>query len=243
MSNIFLVSSGIHGKNGMSGQLTTQQRLEQTYDTAKSIRDRVDDCKIYLLEGGSDPLTFKEREDLLEYYDDILDFTQHEFIKFAHSKVDIASQGITVIKGPCESYKLREACRLLDTTADDRVFKISGRYRLSDKFDLKAHRAATGKFVFRKYEGLPYYNDPTKPTYSPFQYSTRMYSFCGSMLAKATQYYDTINNRLLNLYSANLYLDLEHTTFLTIDPEDVVVFDTTGLTGAFAENPDWKIDE
>ena len=244
MNNIFLVTSAIHGANGMNGQLTTQQRIDQTIETAHSIRVHIPDAKLYLLEGGKYPLDFALRQHLMAEYDDIIDFTYHPFITFAHNQVDLSKQVITVIKGPCESFMLREACKLLTVSDDDRIYKISGRYRLSEEFNLSEHLAAKGKYLMlTKTKCLEFYSYPQKLTYSEYQYSTRLYSFCGSILNKATENYNVINKRLLDLYSKSEYMDLEHMTYLVYDQSDITEVSPIGLIGAFAEIPDMVIKE
>jgi hypothetical protein len=244
MSTVWLVTSAINGKNGISGKLTSEQRLQQTLETAKSIRTRVNQAHIVLLEGGNAPLDFKTRSVLKTLYDDILDYTQSSFIQFAHNNVNLAKQGITVIKGPCESWMLWQTCLLLNLTKYDRVFKISGRYEINDRFDLAKHTNAQGQYLMlQKLPGLPYYDNPNKLAYSTAQYSTRLYSFCGSILNKATMNYQEINQRLLDLYQRDSYIDIEHMTYLVLNPADITETQPIGVCGVFAENPDWKLDE
>lgn len=243
MSNIFLVTSAIHGPGGMSGQLSSDQRIMQTVNTAISIRKHIPDAKIYLLEGGIMSLNMQIRQMFLMHYDDILDYSMSEFIQFAHKKRDANQQEITVIKGPCESFMLRETCKILTTTPQDRIFKISGRYQLSDEFNLQFHNVP-GKYVFKaKEECLQWYKNKTKLNYSPYQYKTRLYSFCGSMRDMAIVNYDKIMNGILNLYSQNEYIDLEHMTYLTINPSAIHEIPTIGLVGSFAEVPNSIIKE
>lgn len=243
MSNIFLVTSGIHGPGGVNGKVPIPTRITQTFETAKSIRYHVPDAKIYLVEGGSDPLSVDLRDQFFKHgFDDVLDFSCHQFIQFAHQQRDAAKQEITVIKGPCEMYILKEALKLLTLDADDRVFKLSGRYRLSDEFKLSDHVAAKGKFLFKtKMECLEWYKDG--PITSPYQYATRLYSWDGSMQQSAIYHFDKLQNFILNLYAQNLYMDIEHSTYLNIDQSLIAEATPIGLTGAFSEAPDMVIKE
>ena len=245
MSNIFLVTSGIHGPNGINGQVPALVRIDQTIDTVKSIRSHVPDAKVYLLEGGSGPLSINLRKKFIDAgYDDILDFTTSSFISFAHEKRDAATQGITVIKGPCETYMLMEACKLLNPQFDDRIFKLSGRYRLSEEFNLQDHIESTGKYLFKKKDlPLKYYSNPASELYSAYMYSTRLYSFCGSITDQVINNYDKMLGWLLSLYAENKYIDIEHTTYLKIDPLLINETPVIGLIGSFAEVPDSVIKE
>ena len=64
--NYFLVTSGIHGPYGV---FTVPERIEQTIKTATSIRERVPDSTILLLEGGNSSLSSTDTDNLLKYYD------------------------------------------------------------------------------------------------------------------------------------------------------------------------------
>lgn len=243
MSDIFLVTSGIHGPGGVNGKVPIPTRITQTIETAASIRHHVPDAKIYLVEGGSDPLDIGLREQFINHgFNDVLDFSMHSFIQFAHQQRDAAKQEITVIKGPCEMYLLKEATKLLTLAPDDRVYKLSGRYRLSDEFSLEAHHAAKGKFLFKtKMECLEWYKKG--PITSPYQYATRLYSWDGSLQQAAIYHFDKIQNFILDLYSKNLYMDVEHSTYLNIDQSLIAEATPIGLTGAFSEAPDTLIKE
>lgn len=244
MKNIFLVTSGLHGANGINGKLTVDTRIEQTISTAQSIRQQVPDAEILLLEGGKFALDLNLRRKLKMHYCDILDYTSSSFIQFAHNNVDLSKQDITVIKGPCETWMLLETVKLLDAAQQSRIFKISGRYHLNDNFDIKVHQQAQGKYLFKeKLEGLSWYGPHTGRIHSPWQYSTRLYSFCSTILPAAVNNYSTLLNKFMDIYSRQDYIDLEHLTYLTIDSTQIHTVPVMGLEGIFANYPDKKVTE
>jgi hypothetical protein len=55
--------------------------------------------------------------------------------------------------------------------------------------------------------------------------------------------YDKIMNGILDLYSKNEYIDLEHMTYQTLNPLTIHEISPIGLTGAFAEVPNSIIKE
>lgn len=237
--NIFLVTSAINVTSGLIG---VTGRLEQTVQTARSIKQFAKNPTIILLEGGKSPLTFDQKTTLKEVYDDILDFTWHPTIQFAHNQ----NVHAMYIKGPCESIMLHEACKLLPRNNQYRIFKISGRYYLYDKFVEEEHNAY-GKYVFlKKQNGVEYYhdnkNDPSSQLqnidlyYTPYQYKTRLYSFCSSILDVAIENYLKIFNEITSSYVNHGYIDLEHATYKNINPNSVCELDLIGLGGTQAEN-------
>ena len=241
MNNIFLVTSALIGPYG---QISVQDRISQTIDTALSIRKRVDNVKVYLIDGGMYPLGIKLRKELFKYYDDILDFTQHDIIKFAHNQAN--DIGGLQIKAPCESFLLRKTCELLNTTENDRIFKISGRYRLTDNFDISLHHKEIGKYVFLNRlqpSTFEYAETLEHHTWTEYQYSTRLYSFCGSMLNEVIVDYQTIFDKLIEFYSRGDFIDLENSTFMILNKNSVAEIPIMGLTGVFAAEPTTVLDE
>lgn len=242
MNNIFLVTSAIFTPYG---KISVHDRISQTIDTAISIRDKVPNVKIYLVEGGKNQLPFELRAKFKEYYDDILDFTSHQVIQFAHKQNNDA--GGLLIKAPCETYLLQKACALIKVTENDRIFKISGRYRLGDNFNLSDHHNAKGKYLFLnklKPSTFEYIEQKGKlHIWTDYQYSTRLYSFCGSMIDKVQQNYKDIFSKIIEFYSTSNFIDLENTTYMILDPNDIVEVPVTGLEGCFADGPEIKINE
>lgn len=237
-TTIFFVTSGLNVESGM---VSLPQRFEQTLASAESIRRRIPGSKIVLLEGGKYPLTLAQREKLQSVYDDVLDFTYHPTIQFAHNQ----NVNVMYIKGPCEALMMYEACRLI-TQPVDRVFKLSGRYYLTDQFDISQHQAS-GKYVFKtKDPGVHYYHDNKDDAdsqlsnieqyYTPFQYKTRLYSFCGTMLPLATHNYQQLFQTMINSYINHGYIDLEHSVYRVVGPELIKETPVIGVGGVQAEN-------
>lgn len=225
--NYFFVTSGINCPYGL---VSIEDRLKQTHETAVNIKSKVPDSIILLLEGGKDPLRLEQRSYLLEEFDDIIDYVNHPTIKFAHDQ----NVNSLYVKGPCESLMMSETLKLIYPESNDRIFKISGRHLLSDRFDIEKHNVK-GKYVFLKQPGVKYYGGTINYIDTPFQYKTRLYSICGSMIEQAREDFSNIFGGIISSYSNNSFIDIEHATFRTIDPELVHTLDPIGLTGIQAE--------
>lgn len=238
MNDVFLITSALYTPYGC---FSFEERLEQTINTALSIRQRVPNALIYLLEGGTTELKIKLREKLLEHYNDVIDFSNHDSIVKAH-QFSTDSVGHT-IKGPIESLMLAEACKMLLFTGKpnidvQRVFKVSGRYELTDDFNLLDHHNAKGKYLFLNKAKAGQLATVGKPLmiFSEFCYETVMYSFCGSLLEKAYYNYSNIFNNILDVYSTQNYIDVETMTYITVSTHDVFEISTIGLTGKLAHD-------
>lgn len=239
-NNIFLVTSAI---NTDSGVMSNIDRIQQTIETANSIRRYASkNTKIILLEGGQSPLVLNQRDQLNTVYDDIIDFTFHPTIRFIHSqKIDSM-----YVKGPCESFMLCAACNLLPRDEQYRIFKISGRYNLTEQFDESAHDV-NGKYVFLdRQNGVHYYygdasdqNNPLRNIekyYTEYQYKTRLYSFCSTILDIASQNYVKIFDTIINSYDDHGFIDLEHATYRVVDQSIVHELPIIGVSGIQAPN-------
>lgn len=233
---VFLVTSAI---NVDTGVISTEERLLQMIETAKSIRSKVNDCKIILIDGGTQPLNLLQRESLLKLYNDVLDLSYHPQILTMHSlanqKEDHKIRSV-IIKGPCEAFLLSYALNVLPKEEDCRYFKISGRYKLSESFDLKNHLIKF-KYVFKqKDNGVLYEGSDINYLYTRYQYKTRLYSFCGTIFDQVKNHYNQIFEHIISCYSENSFIDLEHATYKIIGENLVHQVETIGCTGIQADN-------
>lgn len=236
---MFFVTSGIYA---VSGKFTTEERLLQTLQTAHSIRDKIPNVTILLLDGSKESLTKDQTNVLNTIYDGVIDFSSHSIIKYLHDQ-NINS---AMIKGPCESLMLKIATEKTKETDDtyDLFFKISGRYCLSDEFSLDKH--ICDQYVFkRKEHGIEYYRTNPEELHYPdniskyhteYQYKTRLYSFPRNLLDTAIKDYNNIFNRMVLCYDDYGFTDIEHSTYYSLDHNNVKEVDVIGLEGPQAEN-------
>lgn len=219
-TNWFLVTSAINTKYGAFSQ---EERFNQTIETAKSIKNRIDNVKIILLEGAENPLIQTQMDILNEYYNNIVDFNSESTVSTIHS----LHQEDVVVKSPLEVFMLMNACINLPIQENDRVFKISGRYELSDNFDFEQHNHP-GKYTFKtkelaeRYTGLDY------------QYKTRLYSFCGSLKQQVILNYSKIFEHITDVFSVGEFIDVEHTMYKILNQDNVVEMSPIGLKGLAA---------
>lgn len=211
-------------------------RLKETIDTCISIRHYAPGSKIILVEGGK-PLP-QEIKDQLFIFDEVFDFSSHNIIQMAQSdsqlKVDNVGHSV---KSVCEAYLLKEALKLIKDPYD-RIFKLSGRYRLTERFNLQDHMHKD-KFIFltkavtQKTEMVDATGNPivTKSSidFSPWRYETTFYSFDNIM--KAQMIFEYVFSSLIEVYSEGNYIDIETATYLTINKDDVIEVPVIGLTG------------
>jgi hypothetical protein len=231
--NLFLVTSAIHTNYSKT---SPEERLKETLDTLHSIRQYAPGSKAILVEGGK-PLP-QHVKDRLKDFDDIFDFSDHPVIQMTQSDAQLAVDNVGhSVKSGGEAYLLKEALKKIDGEYD-RIFKLSGRYRLTERFNIQDHMHKD-KFVFltkaitHKTEMIDSSGKRmvTKSSvdFSPWRYETTFYSFDNHM--KAQMIFEYVFNSLVEVYSEGNYIDIETSTYLTINKDDVIEVPVIGLTG------------
>jgi len=120
-SIIFCITSMIHLTNDMSTN-SSEDRLQQTLETIKSIKEKVPKALIILLEGSN--ISSYEISKLYPNVNKIMLFESEESKCYFNTK----SYG--------EVYKLLTISKKLENIPFNKVFKISGRYYLNDNFNI-----------------------------------------------------------------------------------------------------------
>lgn len=232
MKNWFLITSAINVEYGI---FDANKRFLQTLATIASIRKYCENSKIVLLEGAPNKLTEEQNGILLNVCDIVIDFSQTEFIQFAHR-----TQNIDTLKHPGELFLLGSFLSQQDCIQEeDRIYKISGRYFLNQNFNSQLHSAAKGKLVFgQKLKSCSYYDEKsgaTMPTITDYQYRTRLYSFCGSLINYMNVKYKELFDFTLSLYDSGGFSDVEHIMYHGLEQNKVVEIKPLGISGAFAD--------
>ena len=143
--NLFLVTSALDTQYSL---FSFEERIQQTIATVESIRKYAPGSTIVLVEGGR-PLTDNLKNRLTEYFNHIFDYTDTDAIKMSQSASQYAVDNVGhSIKTPCEAFMLMNTTKQIPVEKFNRIFKISGRYVLTEKFNLADHINARGKYVF-----------------------------------------------------------------------------------------------
>lgn len=232
MNNWFLITSAINVDYGV---FSFQEKYEQTCLTIDSIKKYCPDAKIILLEASPQKIPNEQMKVLRKMTDMYIDFSGDSTVQSMHKTLNVGA-----IKSPCESYILGSFLSHQNFIKEnDRVFKISGRYFLNEKFDLNFHKKQKEKIVFLKKEiYTQYYSVETgikMEPISPFQYKTRLYSFCGSLTEYFSKKCFSIFSFFAEKYGINFYSDLEHAMYRFTNHDLVVEVENIGVSGFAAD--------
>ena len=221
----FLVSSAIETNRGI---FNPAERLEQTLETFKSIKKHIPDANIIVFDNGV-TLSEKAQETLkkecllirMEENKKIIELSRYNMISHA----EIVS-----------THWLLSAFSYLIPLDTKRIFKLSGRYRLQDSFDISAYDNIGDKFVFAKRRKTWLPEERQKELNLDSLFNTRFYSFTYNLI---DYYRDCLRMAFDDL---NLGLDFEHVIYKNIDKNLVVEFDKVHCEGRIAPDGSTEID-
>lgn len=156
---LFLVGSAVnHFKENDLSAFKAKERFEQTIDSIKSIKEKVPDAYILIYEGSETQIKESYKKQFLENSDLYLEFYNDPYMKTLYENLHRDPDKFTFVKSMLE-------CRSLEIVMDhmreynlfndvQRVFKLSGRYKLNEHFDINDYKT---KFLINKYV-MKYYD-------------------------------------------------------------------------------------
>lgn len=227
-----LVTSAINTKFGV---YSSDERLSQTLSTISDIRQRIPNAKIFLVEMAGLPLTEDQQKQLTAAADRVIDFTGDAGVQGLYNSTD----NWDVVKNVTEVMCFN---RVLTTLADtgsidefDRLFKISGRYRIGDQFDIK---------FYEEYRNRPMIVvGQSRPSQFDFlltgierQYMSRLWSWPNELTREIISVYANSLNYMYQRLSASGYVDIEHCLYRFLDRTKVLEKEVLGVYGNIAPN-------
>jgi len=117
----------------------------------------------------------------------------------------------------------------------DRIFKVSGRYTLTDKFNTKDYEndIVGDKYVVSKRMLSQFAHGITGVDQ---QYMLRVYSFGGNRIREFILLLEDMIAHMQDRVNAGGYIDIEHLWYKFLPRDAIVEFDRTGVKGLVAPN-------
>lgn len=234
MKPAFIVTSAINTKFGV---FSAEERLAQTLDTIKSIRIRVPDPVIFLVEMSAVSLTKEQKDTLQASVDAVVDCSADGSVTEIYK-----SDNWDIVKNLTEILCFGETLPLIEQYVGncDRIFKVSGRYLLNENFLPNAYDAYPDKIVFARRRTSQF--SPLTTGGVTEQYMSRCWSFPTSELRNVTEMFKEMRTSMLDRVQAGGYIDIEHLLFQKVDPTRVVELDTIGVEGNIGPNGNFVKD-
>jgi hypothetical protein len=240
-----LITSAVYTNYGI---YDAKQRIQQTLDTVKSAKQYIPECTIVLIDNSTvavqedDSAELNELIDLVDYY---IDNSDDKDIQHFHNNVTNYDIG----KNSMECVGMYKALAYMSAnpeimeiiTASSRIFKLSGRYQLTDKFDITKfdNETTADKYVFKKAQASWINSADTGVT---TMLQTRLWSFTPSLFDDTIQLFQTILENMFATFNQQKYIDVEHSMAKFIPADKLVELDTVGLQGNIAPNGMMIID-
>lgn len=226
----FMVTSAINTKFGVYDSDT---RLRQTLETVASIQRYVPDAKIILVECGAIPLTDTQEHALKAEVAEIISYNDDEDVHAI-----FVSDNWDVVKNTTEVMCFRRALQhcidynLFDGV--DRVFKMSGRYRLNDNFD-PAQYIMTPHSIVTTHKHTSQF--PFQTTLVEYQYMSRLWSWPANITQRIIdEVYDAGLNYMAERLSQGGYCDIEHMLYKFLPADLILEVAKVGLEGNIGPN-------
>lgn len=224
MKPLFLITSAL---NPTYGVFSPFDRYTQTMDTIKSIREKVPEADIFLVDVSVNEVDPNMLSVVMNSTDYFMSLSTHPGM-IELSKNRAQSQAETLM-----TLLFLETIKEIDRFKKyDRIFKITGRIQLDDGFDINRYNDLHGKFVFKNrvqtWMPTPYRN-------ATHLYDTRLYSLCTSKI-------DTFIEVLKSMFDYLQFVDFEHAMYANIPNELVVEFERVYCKGQVASSGEWKYD-
>jgi hypothetical protein len=223
LSSLFCIVSAIGNDYGI---FSYQERLQQLLDTIRSVRQRVPEADIFLYDASEDPLPIADVELLASSVDRLTLLADDKYINFLkHKSLDPTPNKFekkTVGEIQCMLAFLDDLKSSGKTY--DRVFKLSGRYELSEEFVLSSYSDKSGKCVMLDREDW----------YGERVFTMRLWSFDFSLLDSIETLFRTMQRHTYATVTETGKLEIVEFTFTKfIDAMQIpyITVDRIGVRG------------
>lgn len=235
MNALFVITSAVESRFGV---YNPEQRLQMTLETIANVRDRVPGVKIAISEVSGNGLAQQYEDRLLEQVDVYLDFTTNDEVRRVYNNPSWYDNW-DIVKNLTELTTFPIALEQLMINQElkgiDRIFKMSGRYQLNDRFDINFynHDQAVNKIVIGKEVPSQF---PFQVTGQSMQYMCRVLSWPTWMQEDMIRYYIDACNYMKDRLATGGYADIEHCLYYAMPKDRVLQLDEIGVYGNIAPN-------
>lgn len=212
-----------------------EERVEQTLETVDSVRARIPNAFICMTDCGIPGIEGELRNKLVNSVDKFIDLSKDKNVNWIANNITHQDtvKNLTELVVVGKFFKLASENKWF---ADcDRLFKVSGRYWLTERFDITRYEQddVKGKYVVSK-KMLSQFNPAL--TGQSLQYMLRVYSFDKALLEDFIQRISIMTNHMQSRVNDNGYIDIEH-LFCKFLPKDLTLeIARTGVAGNIAPN-------
>gem|GEM_PF-2875193 len=229
MRTAFLMTSALNTRFGV---YATEERINQTLDSIYSIKKKIPDAKIYLLELAGISPSMDQVSKIAPHVTQVLDLSKHKQVQAIYH----GTNSHDIVKNLTEVFGTQEIIRHLQQRGEfndvDRIFKISGRYLLSEAFSLDTFASHPDKIVIARRRGSQFAAAVTGGV--TMQYMSRLWSWPTAMTTEILQVYQQGLHYMADRMKHGGYCDIEHMLFKFLPADRVVEVSPIGVQGCIA---------
>lgn len=233
----FIITSCINApKMNAINVFDVENRFNETLKTIKSIKNKVGNCKIILIDNSTNELPYEWKEDLESSVDVFHQINHNIFTLFAN---DIGSKGMG------EAYIMQEALNIIKekNLIGKRIFKITGRYYLANSFDISYYDnpELIGKYAHKINQWDVSTDNFVSHRERVVYFETRLWSFCYTLLDD----YQVLLKNIFKLMVSSIgepmcNLEMSHWRLTPVDK--VFEIQTAHVEGYTADNGLYKFE-
>lgn len=232
MKNLVLVTSALNTKFGVFSE---EQRRQQTLATVNSVRTHLPGASVFVCEMSGQTLTTNQIAFFEQNFDKLLNFSDDASVKELFESTD----NWDVVKNVTEVMCFGRALKLLKNTGVieqyQRIFKLSGRYTIDERFDLDFYQQYCNQslIVLGSQKRSQF---PVNVTGVEFQHMSRLWSWPSTLTDEIIEFYDNSLEYMYQRLSQGGYVDIEHCLYKFLDHNKIVEKDSLGVSGNIAPN-------
>lgn len=233
IKHAFIVTSAINSKFGV---FKPEDRLTQTIDTIKSIKNKIPTAKIVIMECCGTPSTQEQQDQLVAVSDLFVDYSREPDVQalYDNDNWDVVKNGTEIMVFGRLLNQLKND-NWFALQGVDRIHKMSGRYILNDMFDAETYEQSDVQdkiIIGPKYKS----QFPIEITTVPLQYMARLWSWPASRSDEVIQVYENSFVFFAERLVAGGYVDIEHVLYKFLNANNVHEIQNLGVEGQIAPN-------
>lgn len=225
---LFIITSAL---NTRFSKFDAEERLSQTLETVNSVREKIPDAKIVIIDCSGIPLSEDQIETFRFNSDWFLNMSNDPVIQHVYH----STENWDIVKNLCELAAFNSALRLLDEAnvfdGVDRIYKLSGRYTLTDEFDPTIHDQYKDKIILTVKYATQFKNMEV-----PYQYMSRLWTWPVCHTEAIKTFYTSAIKEFTERLEKNRYIDIEHLMYYFLPPEHIKEIRYIGVKGMLGPN-------
>lgn len=237
---LFIISSSInHFNSDLFSVYTSKERFEQTLETINSIKVKVPNSSIVLFDLSEEKIDENYSNHLKSVTDVFFEYYNDSSIQNLYDNFKKFPNLFMYGKSLVEMYGLIKTLTYLEDSINmnniKRIFKITGRYKLNDFFEIKEYESKflTNKYICKTFK----YSDFEPETNAHFHiYKNKGFLVTGLWSFDTSLTYETIDILEKSFQYLQILLkfgdgnDIEHSLYQFIDKNKLIECDELGLT-------------